>query len=675
MSMKSYVIALCALWSTAGSWAQTGLFSNGSACGCPSVALRDTVWVTDNNGVGVGTSTWTCEHLYVLTEQVFVNSGDTLTIEPGTAVLGMSGSGRQEYTVPANNDVGSVLTVDYDVFPGALVVARGAYLSAEGTETCPIQFTFLGDPLDGSVGLDVQGQWGGVILCGTAGLNTLPLGGGESPSQTTGLGTGEDRAEGIVDVTGQDRHVYGGNTDSTSSSGMISYASFRHGSTNLGWNYALNGSETDLLQLGGCGSGTVVHHIELIGSADDGLHILGGKAEVHHILSAFHAEDAYETDQGWQGAGQFMLGIQDTAIAHPTNPPLESYVWMMQGDDFEEFNMDLWYEPYTTPWMSNLTLLTNGANAALYGASLPGGDWMNSVVHGVSEFGLFLRFSYACDGFAAMLPQNVGGGFGVLRMRNWRIAGVQGNLSDVELGDVVGDFAQNPLTELLLPYLVDSGFTFQSLLTDGDFALSDGVLTDGIDPRPTQGETVSPYYQTLDPRLEEVTYHGAFAPGAQPWFEGWSALSSMGLFSGSAANPGCTYAFACNYDQDATEDDGSCDFTACAGCTSPWACNFQPGALIDDGSCERTSCAGCTFALACNYDPTATQDDGSCTYAECLGCTYATATNFDPAAGIDDGTCEFPVPVTCTGDLNGDSVVSTLDLLDFLSVYGSSCEG
>lgn len=263
----------------------------------------------------------------------------------------------------------------------------------------------------------------------------------------------------------------------------------------------------------------------------------------------------------------------------------------------------------------------------------------------------------------------------MLRMRNWRIAGVQGNLSDVELGDVVGDFAQNPLTELLLPYLVDSGFTFQSLLTDGDFALIGGELTDGIDPRPIQGETVSPYYQALDPRLEEVTYHGAFAPGTQPWFEGWAALSSMGLFSGSAVNPGCTYAFACNYEQDATEDDGSCDFTACAGCTSPWACNFQPGALIDDGSCERTSCAGCTFALACNYDPTATQDDGSCTYQECLGCTYVAATNFDATAGIDDGTCEFPIPVTCTGDLNGDSVVSTLDLLDFLSVYGSSCEG
>jgi len=668
--MKLLVFAFGVLLSSTCSWAQTGLFSNGSACGCPSVALRDTVWVTDNNGSGVGTATWTCDHLYVLTEQVFVNSGDSLTIEPGTAVLGMSGSGRQEFSVTANNGVGSVTTVDYDVYPGALVVARGAYLGAEGTASCPIQFTFLGDPLDGSVGLDVQGQWGGVVLCGAAAVNTLPLGGGESPSQTTGVGTGEDRAEGIVDVSGQDRHVYGGNTDSTSSSGVISFASFRHGSTNLGWNYALNGNETDLLQLGACGAGTQVHHVELIGSADDGLHILGGKTEVHHILSAFHAEDAFETDQGWQGAGQFMFGIQDTAIAHPTNPPLDSYVWMMQGDDFDEFNMDLWYEPYTEPWMSNMTLLTNGAPAAVYGASLPGGDLMNVLVHGVDSYGVLLRWSHYCDGYAAMLPNLE---FQTLRMRNWRIAGMQGELDNLEFGDVVGAFYQNPQTELMIPLLTDSGFAFQALLVDGDFSLTGGILTDGIDPRPSQGETVSPYYQTLDPRLEEVTYHGAFEPSGAPWFEGWSALSSLGLFSGVADVAGCTYAFACNYNPVASMDDGSCDFAACAGCTSPWACNYQPGALIDDGSCERTSCAGCTFVSACNFDPTATQDDGTCDHVTCAGCTYADAPNFDPSALIDDGTCIFPPPQVCTGDLDQDGYISTLDLLDFLALYGSEC--
>ena len=591
----------------------------GIACGCPELSARDTVWVNDNSGSGVGTMTWTCDHIYVLTEQVFVNAADTLTLEPGTVVLGAPGEGMSVIEVPANNDVGLVRSVSYSSYPGALVVARGGMLMAAGNATCPIQFSFLGDPMDGSVGLDVQGQWGGVVLCGAGALNTFYLEGTESPSQTGGVGTGEDRAEGIVDVSGQDRHVYGGNTDPNGSSGVLRHVSIRHGSTNLGWNQFLNGNETDLLQLAGCGSGTEVEYVELVGSADDGLHILGGTVEVRHVISAFHAEDAFESDQGWQGAGQFLFGIQDTALAHPTNPPMTSQVWMMQGDDFEEFNMDLYYEPYTSPWMSNLTLLTNGNDVAVRGLSLPGGDWVNSIVHGVSESALSLRYSYYCDGYAAILPANVGGGFSVLRMRNWMVSGTDETNDSLLFGTVYGTFYQSPITTLLNPYLVDSGFTFQTLLTDGSFALEAGLITEGLDPRPSQGETVSTYYQNLDPRLESVSYHGAFHPTEDPWFLGWSALAAKGLYGVIQSVPGCTYAFACNYNAEATED---------------------------DGSCEVESCAGCTYTLAPNYDASALFDDGSCT---------------------------FEFPSDCPGDLNGDGFVSSLDLLEFLSVYGEGC--
>ena len=43
------------------------------ACSCPSVNVRDTVWVTDNAGAGVGSDVWTCDHHYVLQGEVFVN--------------------------------------------------------------------------------------------------------------------------------------------------------------------------------------------------------------------------------------------------------------------------------------------------------------------------------------------------------------------------------------------------------------------------------------------------------------------------------------------------------------------------------------------------------------------------------------------------------------------------
>ena len=609
------------------------------ACGCPSVNARDTVWVTDNAGAGVGSDVWTCDHHYVLQGEVFVNPGDTLRIEPGTVVLGAGGEGRSENLVDIPFAFGSVNTVSYSIMPGALIVSRGAFLDAQGTPTCPIQFSFLGDPLDGSVGLDVRGMWGGLALCGAAQTNTLnlDLSFANAPSFTGGVGSGEDLLEGVLDVTGQQRHVYGGNTDPHGASGILRHLSIRHGSTNLGWNMSGNGHETDLLQLGACGSGTVVEHIELLASADDGLHIFGGLVEVRRVMSAFHAEDAFESDQGWQGVGQHWFGLQDTALAHASNPPGRSFVYDAEGDDFEENNMDPTAEPYCTPAMSNLTLVTNGADYAACYHSLPGGDWTNSIVHGVSDAGIEIQHYLSCDGFNAIMPSQ----YGILTLRNWRVCGED----EVIPGRYNGNYgAQEELTG----WLADSGNVVLEVLQDGDFVLEEGVLVEGLDPRSSAGQTVTPHYMDLDDRLEVTSYHGAFHPVLEPWFAGWSTLDGLGLFSGEVVlTEGCTYDFACNYD---------------------------PLALVDDGSCERESCAGCTFQLACNYNPAALLDDGSCTTEGCSGCTWPAAENYDPAATLDDGTCLMGVVEdVCPADLNEDGEVTSVDLLMLLSVYGEPC--
>ena len=224
--------------------------------------------------------------------------------------------------------------------------------------------------------------------------------------------------------------------------------------------------------------------------------------------------------------------------------------------------------------------------------------------------------------------------------------------------------------------MTDSTNVIESVLVDGAFALENGMIVDGLDPRAQSGGTVNDYYLPSDGRLEPATFHGALEPGETPWFASWSYLAQQGLIETENADEGegCTYVLACNYDAAATADDGSCEFTTCSGCIYDWACNYDASAVLDDGTCERETCGGCTFVLACNYDPAATQDDGSCTYEECQGCTFPGSTNYNPSALIDDGSCEIEVAETCYGDLNGDGVVSTLDLLDFLSVYGSACE-
>ena len=83
---------------------------------------------------------------------------------------------------------------------------------------------------------------------------------------------------------------------------------------------------------------------------------------------------------------------------------------------------------------------------------------------------------------------------------------------------------------------------------------------------------------------------------------------------------GCTDDTACNYNADATDDDGSCAYTdgICDTCVS--------GVVVDndadnDGVCDAIY--GCTNSDYQEYNPDATDDDGSCvTLMGCLDNNY-----------------------------------------------------
>ena len=99
--------------------------------------------------------------------------------------------------------------------------------------------------------------------------------------------------------------------------------------------------------------------------------------------------------------------------------------------------------------------------------------------------------------------------------------------------------------------------------------------------------------------------------------------------------------------------------------------NDESGSLTLFSLESNLDIPGCTDSCACNYNSNATMNDGSCDFSSCAGCTYPEASNYNSSSLIEDGTCEFTND--CPSDLNNDGSVNTADLLEFLSAFGVVC--
>jgi hypothetical protein len=573
-------------------------------CACPPVDARPLRYISDNNGAGTGTATWSCDTTYVLTGPVFVNPGHVLTIQPGTVVQGRAAvvMDTLDFYVLPNGNPSPRRDYVFSQEAGSLIVARGAQIYAEGTASCPIVFTYEGDPLDGSSGYDVRGKWGGLIVCGRGTLNTF------FNSVTVFAGT--DAAEGVIDPTGANRHLYGGGANPTESSGVLKYISLRHGSTSRGINQFYNGNETNLLQLCGVGSGTTVDYIETIASADDGLQIMGGLVDIRHIGMAFNAEEGIEFDQGWQGRAQHLFCITDELNG------AGEHAGDYEGDDWEEFNVHLTFMPYTTPEIFNQTYIGRGGIPAIRLHNGGAARMHNSLFVNFSQ-GIDFEDYDPCDAWELLL-------FEELLLRNnrfWDIGDSTG-LQEMILYDGYVWNGQMGVEE----HFLTNGNGAADPMMDAEFAVADGFVTEQISPFPTAANWQVPAGELpTDPWFDAATYWGAFEPGGENWLTCWTYMEHLGLFGSVVPDPG----------------------DLVLGCTYSFACNFNPEATDDDGSCEITSCAGCTDPVAQNYDAEATLPDGSCSYV--------------------------PVAPVCPEDLDGNGVVGTSDLLVFLAAFGDTC--
>src|SRR5215212_5847177 len=215
------------------------------------------------------------QNTYILKGLVYMAGNHTMTIEEGTVIKGSySGS---------------------DV--AALIVTRGSKLMAQGTADNPIVFT--------SASASPQsGDWGGIILCGKAPINTSFNGknglyqveGGVDNAQGDGLaGSGDDKVPAPLH---------------DDNSGVLSYVRIEYAG------YAFQpDKEINSLTMAGVGSGTTIDHVQVAYAKDDAFEWFGGTVNAKYLIAWKTQDDDFDTDNGFSGKVQFGLIIRDSLIA------------------------------------------------------------------------------------------------------------------------------------------------------------------------------------------------------------------------------------------------------------------------------------------------------------------------------------------------------------------------
>lgn len=140
---------------------------------------------------------------------------------------------------------------------------------------------------------------------------------------------------------------------------------------------------------------------------------------------------------------------------------------------------------------------------------------------------------------------------------------------------------------------------------------------------------------------------------------------------GSCVITGCLDDTACNFNAAATAS-GTCTYAA-AGYDCTGACLEDADG---DGVCDGEEVPGCTNPVATNFDEAATDEDGSCVIDPAVYCGEGTA--WDPVlqqcvgTGAGDGGIGG-FGSACFGDFYGDGTIGAAELLLFLTVYDSTC--
>lgn len=250
---------------------------------------------------------------YTLSGFIKVANGATLTIQPGTKIVG-----------------------DFDVPGSSLFVLRGAKIIATGTAENPIVFTS-----ERTTGRQA-GDWGGLIIVGNGVVNRA------DPTILEGTGTSASNPQ----------VNYAGGASNTDDSGELRYVRVEF----AGYATAQD-AELNSFTFAAVGSGTRLSYLQALYGLDDAFEWFGGAADSRYLVSYETGDDHFDAAEGYSGRNQFLIAFQ--SIRPDARPAAGSASTDPQGIENDGCNGTNCLSgqnslPRTNPVFANFTLVGTG---------------------------------------------------------------------------------------------------------------------------------------------------------------------------------------------------------------------------------------------------------------------------------------------------------------------------
>lgn len=370
--------------------------------------------------------------------------------------------------------------------PTFLVVLRGSQINASGTATQPIIFTsranVLGEATDNS-----SNQWGGVVLLGRAPISNCEGG-------ATG---GAANCQRLVEGPGSNA-FFGGATPGDSS-GTMRYVQIRYTGYSL-----VEGNELQGLTTGGVGLGTTLEYIQVHNSGDDGIEVFGGRQNMRYLVLTGSDDDTLDTDFGYKGAIQFVLGIQRPGAGDT----------IIEADSTDDGLFDAAPRQHTR--LANFTFIQRGSttNSALLFRGGTDYSALNGVVVSTVTNGSCL------DVDTAQTVQDTGTdefGKPVIRSVLFSCARFDNSDADTLEADAMGRTGNGNNNQAYTP-------TLTNLFVNGANETAATAVSD-LTNATTGGSSF----------FSQVNYVGAVRDAADTWYRGWTCDSGYANFGSGAA--------------------------------------------------------------------------------------------------------------------------------------------